>query len=81
MNGLIDERSETRAYDALEDMLDIQRHMIEATRQMDWLVERGRLAPHAERLKLRAQLDQIAAIVTEYAQQISEISIRYRHGQ
>ena len=81
MNGLSDEHCENRAYHALEDMLDIQRHMIEATRQLNWLVERGRCAPHAERLKLRAQLDQIAAIVTEYAQQVSDISIRYRHIQ
>ena len=53
MNGLIDERPEIRSYAALEDMLELQRRMIETTREMSWLVQRCRTSPAPERPRLR----------------------------
>jgi hypothetical protein len=78
MSATIDLDPATRAYDALEDMLEVQRRLMEAGREMTWLVQRSKTASASERPRLRAQLDELAAILTEHAAQISELAARYK---
>jgi hypothetical protein len=68
-------------YHVLGSILEAQCRMIEVGRELSWLVQRARSTPAAGRQELRAQFDEVAAVLSAYAEQIGTLVAEYRDGK
>ena len=69
-----------RSLAALEDVLDLQRRIIESGAEMSWLVKRFQTAPISDRPLVQEQLDDLTATLLSYAEQMRTLLVRYRKG-
>jgi hypothetical protein len=78
MLKLIDAEMDARAYEALDEVLDVQRRMIETSRELGYMVQRYKSSPVAQRPALRHQFDEVTAVLAAYTEQIRELVAVYR---
>ena len=69
-----------RSMAALEDVLDVQRRLIEVGAEMSWLVNRFQAAGVSERPALRERLDDLTATLLSFSEQMRTSLMRYRRG-
>ena len=58
----------------LEDVLDLQRRLLDATAEMSWMIKRIQSASAAERAALQEQLDELTATLLSYADRSARCS-------
>jgi hypothetical protein len=70
-----------RSLAALDDVLDLQRRLMNAGADMSWLVNRIRSAPAAEQRALGEQLDDLTATLLAIAERMRTLLVEYRLGK
>jgi hypothetical protein len=78
MVEMIDAEMDSRSYEVLSEVLDVQRRMIETSRELGHMVERFKASPAAQRPAVRHQFDEVTAILATYTEQIRELVAVYR---
>jgi len=81
MVGSIETETDARPYDVLVEVLDVQRRMIETSREFGYMVQRFKSTPAAQRPALRHQFDEVTAILAAYNEQIRGLVALYRDGE
>jgi hypothetical protein len=70
-----------RSLAALEDVLDLQRRLLDAGAEMSWMVNRIQSAPISEQAALREQLDDLTATLLAIAERMRTLLVEYRLGK
>jgi hypothetical protein len=81
MDDCKSEEDSRRSMGALQEVLDLQRRIVEASAEMSWMVNRFQSADTAQRPALQEQLDELTATLLVYAEQMRSMLVRYRRGE
>ena len=80
MDDCKSEEDSRRSMAALEEVLDLQRRIVEAGAEMSWMVNRFQSASTDQRPALQEQLDDLSATLLVFAEQMRSMLVRYRKG-